>query len=327
MTSPRVAVGVDIGGTNTRVGLVDDAGRVVARAGFATHADRPPDQAIDHIADAIRTVIADARIPESDIAGIGIGCPGPVSPRKGLVFGPPAHLPTWTRVELCRELTTRTRLRAVLDNDANAAAWGEFWAGAGRDVSDMVMFTLGTGVGGGIVVDGRLLHGHFENAAELGHMIIEDNGLPCKCGQHGCLEQYASATYTAKRATDALRAGRASILQDVLSKNGSVSSEDIVAAVRTGDAFAEEIWNVTCRALAIASVNMQHFCNPARIVIAGGMASAGDVLFDRVRAGVDELTWKLMDDRPEIVPPALGGDAGLVGAAGLILTAAEARVA
>lgn len=181
----------------------------------------------------------------------------------------------------------------------------------------MVMFTLGTGVGGGVVVDGRLLHGHFENAGELGHMIIEQGGRPCKCGQRGCLEQYASATYTAERAMEGLRAGRDSVLRRVLDAKKSLTSHDVVDAVSAGDAFAIEVWEVTCRALAIACVNMQHFCNPARIVLAGGMASAGEVLFGRVRAYVDELTWKLMDDRPEIVPPALGPDAGLVGAGGL----------
>jgi glucokinase len=327
MSSQPYAIGVDIGGTNTRVGVLDRDARVLARMSFRTHPSRPPSEAIDRIADAVPNLLADAGIAVSAVRGVGIGCPGPVSPRAGLVFGPPAHLPNWRHVELCRELSDRTGLPAVLDNDANAAAWGEFWAGAGRGVQDMVMFTLGTGVGGGIVAAGRLMHGHFENAAELGHMIIEYDGRPCKCGQRGCLEQYASAAYTAERAMEALRGGRDSSLQRILSATGAVTSEDIVAAVRVGDALADDIWNVTCRSLAIACVNMQHLCNPARIVLAGGMANAGDVLFDRVRSHVNAMKWNLIDDLPEIVPAALGDDAGLVGAAGLLLSITEPHAA
>lgn len=319
MCSQPYAIGVDIGGTNTRLGILDRDARVLARTSFRTDPSHPPSEAIDRIANGVPNLLADAEIAVSAIRGVGIGCPGPVSPQQGLVFGPPAHLPNWRHVELCRELTDRTGLPAVLDNDANAAAWGEFWAGAGRDVQDMVMFTLGTGVGGGIVAQGRLMHGHFENAAELGHMIIEHDGRPCKCGQRGCLEQYASATYTAERALEALRAGRESALQRVLADRGAITSEDIVAAVRDGDDFADEVWDVTCRSLAMACINMQHFCNPQRIVLAGGMADAGDVLFDRVRLHVERMKWKLMKDIPEIVPAALGPDAGLVGAAGLML--------
>lgn len=310
-----LALGIDIGGTNVKIGAVDRERRVLASRAAPTEVNAPAEHALDRIVHAIDQLLADAAIARSDVAGIGVGCPGPLSPSRGLVIGP-GNLPTWRNLELTRLLGERTGLPVTLDNDANMAAWGEYWAGSGRGVRDMVMFTLGTGIGGGVIVDGRLLHGHYENAAELGHLIVQPGGRLCTCGQRGCLEQYASARFTAERAAEAVRSGRPSRLQEALAGRGTIVCEDVVEAVRQGDALACEIWDETCEYLAIACVDVQHAFNPARIVLAGGMIAAGDLLLDRVRQAVKRLTWKLTDDRPDIVPAALGNNAGLVGAAG-----------
>ena len=182
----------------------------------------------------------------------------------------------------------------------------------------------GTGVGGGIITDGRLLRGHFDNGAELGHTIVQPGGRPCGCGQNGCLEAYASASYTARRATEAVEAGERSSLADVLKTNGEITSEDVVNAASVGDALAARIFDETCMYLAVACVNMQHAINPERILMAGGMIHAGeDVLLKPIRQKAAEMTWKAAEDLPEIMFATLGNDAGLIGAAGAAWLARE----
>jgi glucokinase len=183
-----------------------------------------------------------------------------------------------------------------------------------------VVLTLGTGIGAGVVTDGKILHGHFENAAELGHMIVECNGVPCACGQRGCLEAYASASAVARRARSALDGKEQSSLTARVEQGGALSAEDVVAAAKSGDQLSLRIWNETCRYLAVGCINIQHAFNPQRIALGGGMARAGAFLLDGVRRYVRDLTWKLHDDVPEIVLAELGYDAGIIGAAALAWT-------
>jgi glucokinase len=201
-------------------------------------------------------------------------------------------------------------LPVVLENDANAAVLGECWLGAGRECEDVVMLTLGTGIGGGIVLGGRLWRGRYDNAGELGHMIIVAEGEPCACGQRGCLEAYASAKSTAARAERRLRAGERSTLTA-----SAITAVDVVEHARAGDGLARQVWDETCRGLAVACVNLQHALNPQRIILAGGMSAAGRELIDPVRRHFERLTWPDIGDRPEIVPSELGNDAGVLGAA------------
>jgi glucokinase len=205
----------------------------------------------------------------------------------------------------------------TLENDANAAAYGEYWAGAGKDGGDLVMLTLGTGLGGGAIIDGRILHGHFDNAAEIGHMIVVAGGLECPCGQRGCVEQYASASAVARRVNAALDLGELSTLSPPF------TSEKVVEHAQEGDSLCLRIWDDACFYLSLACVNIQHLYNPARIVIGGGMADAGSFLLDRLHERVREQTWDLCDDSPEIMPATLGYDAGVIGAAGLAFRASQ----
>ncbi|MFQ6048400.1 MAG: ROK family protein [Phycisphaerae bacterium] len=307
----QLFVGVDLGGTNIKAGLLDDQANLLARLSIATEAEHGPDHVIARIVQAIDQVLAQAGLPRQDVAGVGIGAPGAMSHKKGLIIAPP-NLPGWHNVPLRDRVAALLGLPTVLENDANAAAWGEFWAGAGRGTDNMVMFTLGTGVGGGIIIDGQILRGAFDNAAELGHMIVKPGGRPCGCGQQGCLEAYSSAAATARRAIEAIQAG-----QDSSLKAGQpVESRHVEQAARAGDPLAERIWDEACYYLAIACVNVQHFCNPQRVVLAGGMIGAGAFLLDRVRKHFDQQTWTVAQDRPEIALATLGNEAGLIGAAG-----------
>jgi glucokinase len=187
----------------------------------------------------------------------------------------------------------------------------------------MVMFTLGTGVGGGLIIDGRLVRGFFDNAAELGHIIVDPGGLPCGCGQLGCLEAYTSAMHVAKRARSALDAGQDSSLKKLADQGTQIECEHVAQAAADGDPLATTIWDDACKYLALACVMMQHTTNPQRVVMAGGMIAAGDFLLSGIRRHFDRLTWQIVDDQPDIMLATLGNDAGLIGAAGCAKVAKE----
>ncbi len=318
------AVGVDVGGTNIKVGLVDQDGQVLSKAKLPTLLTRNVDAVLDDVATLVVRAITKANINVDAVAGVGIGSPGPLSPSEGVIRDA-ANLPGFQNIALRDRVASRTRLPAILTNDADAAAFGEYWVGVGKNIDSMVLFTLGTGIGAGVVIGGQLLHGHFENAAELGHTIVEPNGIPCTCGQRGCLERYASAGNVATRAAERIKAGEDSCLATMEGGVEAITAERVAQAVGTGDKVAKEIWDDACRYLAIGCVNVQHAFNPALVVLGGGMSAAGDLLLGPVRDHFDKLTWKLVDDRPRIVITALHNDAGLIGAAGLMINAAKSN--
>jgi len=295
--------------------MVDPNGHVAYDRAYASHVNRGPYPVIDDMAAWIEEAIGVVGAGRDGVVGVGIGSPGPLSARQGVVYKA-ANLPGWVDVPLRRAMRERTGLPVVIDNDGNLAAYGEYWAGAGRGSDDMVMLTLGTGVGAGVVIDGEILHGHFENAAELGHMIVVPNGRICSCGQRGCLEQYASASNVGKRLQEAVREGACSVLAGPVEMGVDVGSKEVARAAQDGDDLAAQIWDEACYFLAVACVNIQHGFNPERIVMAGGMSKAGAFLTDFVRNHFELLTWQLCNDVPDIRIAILGDDAGVIGAAG-----------
>jgi len=313
--SERLFVGVDLGGTNIKAGLLDGQGGVRIKISIATEGEGGPDHVIGRIGQAIKEVIEKGGVARPGIGGVGIGAPGSMNAREGIIILPP-NLPGWYNVPLRDRVRELSGLPTLLENDANAAAVGEFWAGAGKGTSDVVIFTLGTGVGGGVISEGRIIRGYFDNAGELGHMIVQPNGRKCGCGQVGCLESYSSAAATAKLVSEALEAGGKASLRQRLDAGEPIESVHVEQAAKAGDALAERIWDEACFYLALACVNMQHFCNPQRVVLSGGMIGAGDFLLDRVRKHLDQQTWKAAEDKPEVVLATLGNDAGFIGAAG-----------
>jgi glucokinase len=318
--SDRFAVGLDVGGTNIKAALVGEDGRVMFKTARPTEPARGTEAVLADMAEVAGEVMDGAHVARDTVIGLGIGAPGPLSSRRGIIYKA-ANLPTFANVPIRDELARRTNLPTVLDNDGNAATYGEFWIGAGREVRYMVMLTLGTGVGAGVILDGKPLHGHFENAAELGHWIVEPKGRPCPCGQRGCLEQYASAESVARRMREELRPGVASVLAGSAEQIQAITSKDVVEAARNEDRVARGVWDDACRYLAIACINAHHCFNPQMIVLGGGMSAAGDMLVDGVKRQVGEQVWSLADDLPEVVLAELGNDAGVIGAGGLALAA------
>ena len=312
--------GVDLGGTNVEMGLLDEEGAIVAHVAEPTNAQEGPQSLVERVAEACRGLAKQAQVPSDEIKALGIGSPGPMSMSQGKLINL-GNLPGFNNFFLRAELSRRLELPALLENDANSACWGEFWLGAGRDVNDMVLFTLGTGIGGGIVIGGELIHGSDENAAELGHMIIQTYGRQCTCGQKGCVEAYASATATVARAMEALDDGRKSELVDVRRQNGTLTCKDVFDCAGTGDPLANEIVNGTAKALAQICVSMRHITEPEMVVLTGGMIKAGDILLDRVRSFYEEMVWNLKPEPMDICFAELGGHAGFIGAAGLAVHA------
>lgn len=309
--SRRAAIGVDLGGTNLKVGLVDPSGRVIASQARPTEGDKGPAYFVECVAAMVDALVAREKLERGSIVGAGVGSPGPLDLKSGTLLKT-ANL-SWVNVPLRDLLSARLQMPVVVDNDANAAAFGEFWCGGPGGCRNLVLLTLGTGVGAGVILDGQVLHGHFDNAGELGHMIVAPNGLPCPCGQRGCLEAYSSAGAVARRFEQAVKSGE----QSNAPRAQSADAKSIADFARQGDALCQRIWDEACFYLAIACINIQHAYNPEVVLLGGGMADAGDFLLKAVRSHVLTNRWHLHEDIPRIERARLGSDAGLIGAAGL----------
>jgi glucokinase len=310
-------VGIDLGGTNTKFGLLDGEGRPGPTLGLPTPTDRGSDGVVDQIVAGTRQLLGQAGLTGTQVRGVGIGAPGPLRIAEGVVVAMP-NIPGMENCRLRDRVGEALHLPAVLENDANAAAYGEFIAGTGRATRDMVMLTLGTGVGSGIIVDGRILHGSHEMGGELGHTIIVPDGEPCNCGQRGCLERYCSATYLAERTARKVRSGQtATSLRALLDSQGALTARDIHQAVRAGDGLAKAAWEEGIYYLALGCVNICRIFDPQKIVLSGGMTLAGEDLMAPLREHVARLHWTITPLATELAVASLGADAGVIGAAGV----------
>ncbi|MBA7660608.1 Glucokinase [subsurface metagenome] len=312
----KILVGIDLGGTNIKIGCFDGELNLIRKESVATEADMGPVVVVERFVKAIESLVKKAGFNREDIAAAGIGTPGPADYKAGVIINS-TNMPTFKNVPIRQMLSERLNCPVAFDNDANVACFGEFTAGAGRDVNDMVFFTLGTGIGGGIICEGRLIQGSGGNGAELGHIIIYLDGRLCNCGQKGCAEAYASASSTAKRATEAVQAGAESSLKKVLEEKGQISCKDVYQHLAAGDRLAKEITDDTAKVLAILCVNILHTTEPKKIVFAGGMINAGDILLNRIKDYFNQQVWKLKKEKVDICFAILGEDAGIIGAAAL----------
>jgi len=308
-------VGIDLGGTNIKVGLFTAELAIVDQSSCPTEVEGGFDHVIGQMAGAVRTLCSHNGVEFSDLRSVGIGCPGPVDVEQGLVVVAP-NFPGWhdrpVRDSLRRALGGAA---TVLENDANMAAYGEFRAGKGRGLTSLVMITLGTGIGCGIIIDGRIHRGASDTAGELGHVTVQVGGRQCGCGRRGCLECYASATGTVNRFREALGAGRNSILVEGGLKGDRVTAKDIFEAAAGGDALAWQVVDETVRYLAVGCDFVVNLIDPDIIVLTGGMAAAGDLLMKPLEKYARELFFPRPKARTRLALTELGGDAGIFGAA------------
>jgi glucokinase len=248
-----------------------------------------------------------------DVAGVGIGSPGPLDTKRGVVILTPNL--GWRDMPLRDRVAAATGLDASLDNDANCATLGEWWRGAARGGNVVVGLTIGTGIGGGIVLDGKIFHGTSDVAAEIGHTTIDVTGRRCKCGNYGCLEAYASGTAIAARTVEELEAGTPSLIPGLVAGDLTrVTAQTVYQAAQEGDALAHEIVRDTARFLGAGIANIVNFLNPDVVVVTGGVTKAGDRLFGPLRIEVARRAFRPAVAACRILPGALPGTAGVIGA-------------
>ncbi|HEY0155562.1 MAG TPA: ROK family protein [Longimicrobium sp.] len=317
----RWIVGVDLGGTNVVVGLVPiEGGEVLGLRTLPTESNRGAKFVVDRIVHMVNDAIAEVAeahgTTRAAVAGVGIGSPGPLNRKTGTVINTPNL--GWRNFPLRDLISNAVKLPCSLDNDANCATYGEWWLGAGRGTQSLVGFTLGTGIGGGIVLNGEIYHGCSDVAGEIGHMTIDSNGRKCKCGNYGCLEQYASGPAIALRATEGIEAGAESMLEEMVDgRLDEITAATVYEAAVLGDPYATEVMKDTARFLGSGVASIINILNPQMVVIAGGVTRAGDHLFVPLIAEVRRRAFRSAQECCRIVPAELPGTAGVVGAAGV----------
>lgn len=318
MTSGKgYIIGVDLGGTRYRVAIADTDGIMVSKKSFPTDADKGKDSVISRIVGSVREV--SKNYPTENLFAVGIGVPGPVEPWSGIVYSPP-NLPGWGEVPIKEHFQNQLKLPVYVGNDANLAALGEHRFGAGAGVSDMVYITVSTGIGGGVIANGKLLLGTHGLAGEIGHMTIDRNGPRCPCGNIGCLEALASGTSIARIARERLESGEQSLIIDLIGQDlEKVTGEVVVEAARKNDRLAMDVMETAAENLGIGVVNVVHIFNPALVIIGGGVSNAEDLIFQPVIRIVRERVMSRLQEGLAIVPAALGDDAGLFGAIALAM--------
>jgi glucokinase len=315
MSKTSLYVGLDVGGTSMKAGVVDDDGRPLSSVSLPTEAHKGQEHGLGVMVASIRQAVAEARLETKDIAAIGVATPGLMDIPAGVILDPP-NLKPWRNVPVRQHIRDVFGLPTAFQNDANAAAYGEYWVGAGREAHSMVMFPLGTGIGGGIILDDHIVEGEHSHGAELGHIKIEmTRPRLCGCGRRGCLEAYASATSVVHRTQEALAEdnGRSALHQ--MAKQEELTSHIIFDAAAAGDELAAKIVEDTAFYLAVGAMNLMHTIDPNMVVFGGGMIAAGNTFLERIRHHVRELAFPIPATKTQIRYAQLGSDAGFIGAA------------
>jgi len=314
----RAAIGIDLGGTDIKAGVVDENGTIVGRWKKSTEAQGGAQVILQRMIDLTREILDDSRTNALEMKGIGIGSPGMIDHKNGIVVKMIDNLPGWSGMRLAEQFETQLGFPTRIDNDANVCALAECLFGAGRGKSDIICYTLGTGVGGGIVIDRRVHHGAHGYAGELGHDTVQLEGLQCSCGNKGCVEMYASARAIGLYAQERLRAGDHSAMLNMADSIDKVTSKTVYDAALQGDALAKAVIERAARYLGAGIATAVCMLNPEMVVVGGGGSNMGDLLLEPVREEVRKRVYFSDTVDTPIVPAKLGEDAGFVGAAGLI---------
>lgn len=310
-------VGVDLGGTNIAVGVINDENKIIGRGKVKTNIPRPAEEIIDDMAAAVKMAVADAGITLKDIVSIGVGSPGSVNPYTGVIAT--SNNLGFTNLPMGAMLKSRLGFDCYLENDASAAAYGEFLAGAGVGTKDFVAITLGTGVGGGVILNGKLFSGHNLAGGELGHTVIVADGLPCTCGRKGCFETYASATGLIKATKKAMETNPDSKMWKIADGSlENVNGRTSFDAMRLGDKTANEVVGTYIKYLGCGITNIINIFQPEVLCIGGGISKEGDTILNPIKDIVySENYAHTQEKQTNLKIAALGNDAGIIGAANL----------
>lgn len=317
-------VGVDLGGTNIKVGIVDDLGRSLTHLSIPTDSERGPEDGAQRMGQAVHRAIKEAGIGLADVAGVGLGSPGTMDVPAGMLIRP-HNLPGWFNFPIRDRVSHHCGLPVTFANDANAAAYGEYWVGRGHDFHSMVLLTLGTGIGCGIIIGDLMVAGENSHGAEGGHIIVDmnDNARLCPCGQKGHLEGYASATAVIARTQEALKSKPQTSVAARLAAGEELTPKLLAEEADGGDAFSLQLIMETARYLGVGIVTMLHMIDPTGVVLGGAMTFGGAdhplgrKFLERIYQEVRARAFPTVSERITIDFAELGGDAGYIGAAGL----------
>ena len=306
-------IGIDLGGTNIAVGVVNEEGSIVAKAETPTLASRPYSELVKDMADCTKRAIAEAGLTEDDIHSIGIGIPGVASKDGVVIFCTNLG---WRNVPIRAEIQQYINKPVFIDNDATVAGWAEYKAGVSRNTNSSVFLTLGTGLGSGIILNGRIWAGAHGAGGELGHTVIEEGGVPCTCGKRGCTERYCSATAIIRMAKEACAdAPNCAIMRAVDGDMDKINAKIVLDAAKDGDTVAVQVFNNFIKYLALAVNNVISSFDPDMIVLGGGVSRAGDFLLDALKAALPPYLFYPTLPQPELRIASLGNEAGIIGAA------------
>ena len=310
--------GIDIGGMSIKVGIVNENGEILINRAIATDSSSGFSVMVSNMATLIKELLLELSIKENDLSGIGIGIPGVADSKKGIVTT--AVNIGWRNVNVVEEFHKYFKMPVRISNDANCAALGEQRFGAAKGKSDVIMVTLGTGVGAGIIIDGKLIEGNGSAGAEAGHMIINMHGLPCACNGHGCWEQYASATALIRQTKLAMAKNPTSLMHDVFKEKGKVSGRTAFIAAERGDRAGQEVVDEYISYVSVGLIGLGNVLHPEVFVIGGGISHEKERLTAPIKRYLDNYI-AISGFYPEIdvVPASLGNDAGIIGAAALVM--------
>lgn len=308
-------IGLDLGGTFIKIGVVNEKGEILDKREIPTPQTQDRNKILEVMIESTNCFFDS--YPKKEFVGIGIGTPGLVD-ETGKVFLAP-NLPDWNNLNLKQIFEEKFSVPVKVDNDVNAITWGEYKFGAGRGYSNIICITLGTGLGGGVVLNGKLLRGTKYSAVEIGHIPIYYNGPKCNCGNIGCIERYVGAKYIIDMAKAKLK-GQKSIIKDMVNGDlGKINPKVIEDAYLEGDKLAEEIWLEVGTYLGTLFSGLVNLLNPQVIIIGGGVAQVGEILFSTIKKIIDERSFSLLAKDVKVVPAKLGKDAGIVSCASLFL--------
>ncbi len=315
-----LVAGVDLGGTNVKIALVAEGGKIKTRGRLSTLDYQNKEEIIEGILCCIDRLLAGFGRVKMPLCGIGIGAPGLVDSVNGIVHELP-NINGWDSVPLKDIIEKRTGIATFTDNDVNLMALGEFTYGAGRGAKDVICLTLGTGVGGGIILDGKLYRGATLSAGEIGHMAIDKNGPQCSCGSFGCLERYVGNRYIVESVVEKLKkagSDKSKIVELAGGDLDKITPEIIEQAARKGDRIAIGVWEEVGSNIGVILAGVVNLLNPERIIIGGGIAKAGELLFGPIRKAVRARAMDVPGDTVKIIPSKLWDDAGILGSEVLV---------
>ena len=314
----KAAIGVDIGGTSVKLGLVSPEGRILQREIFLTSSVKGRSAMLEVLTSLLIDLTHQAKKMRRVVKGVGIGAPGPVDVDRGFIYFFP-NIPGWKNTPLKTILERRLKLPVWIDNDASVMALAEFRFGAGRGIKNIIALRLGTGIGGGIVIDGKLFSGPAYSAAEIGHMVLNENGPLCGYGNRGCIETYVGNDYFIREVKKRLKSNHKTLLKKWVVKDGKVLTPLLVRqAADAGDVFSQGLWRETGERLGTALAGLVNVLNPERIVLGGGIAQKNKFLLRSTARTIKKKAFPIAARSVKVVPAVFGMDAGLIGAAALV---------